>query len=113
MDTITINQLELWTRLGVPESERSVEQKVLVTIDMHVDTHQVGQSDDIEDTVDYDDVVQALQKAANEERSTLEKLCEDISDIILSDFGVQNVTITAEKFALADTASVAVTITRP
>ena len=43
MDTLTITDLELQTRIGAPEEERAQSQKLLLSIEMHLDTRAAGQ----------------------------------------------------------------------
>ena len=56
MDAITIHNLELRTHIGVPEEERAQEQRLLISVEMNVDTASAAKSDDVAQSIDYDRV---------------------------------------------------------
>ena len=112
MDSITITDLELWTHIGVPDAERKLEQRLLVTISMDLE-QSAGKSDNIKDSLDYESVANTVSDLARTERKTIEKLAEDIAQTILQDFKPDLVTVTIKKFILPNTKDVSVTITRP
>lgn len=113
-DTLTITDFELWTRIGVPEAERQSEQRILVTvqIELREGGAKVGETDDVADTVNYEEIVRGIQALAKEERQTLEKLAEDIASAVQKDARVHQVTVTLRKFILPGTREVACTIAR-
>ena len=110
---MTIHDLELWTHIGVPEEERKKEQRLLVTLEMQLDTDAAAKSDDIEKSIDYEKVVAEIRVLAKAERKTLERFAEDIAESVLKKFHPEQVTVTVKKFALPGTASVSLTIVRP
>ena len=113
MDTITISNLELWTHIGVTDEERSQEQRVLVSINMQLDTKEAGQNDDIHATIDYEVVTNDVRALVTTERVTIERLAEDIASMILEKHKPDQVEITVQKFVIPDTDHVAITINRP
>ena len=73
-DLLTLTDLELWTRIGVKPEEREAEQRLLVSIDMTVDSRAAAKSDDVKKTINYFDVTQDVKSLAIKERKTIERL---------------------------------------
>jgi len=113
MDTISIHALIVPTRIGITQEERSTEQTVKVSVEITCDTKKAGETDAIEDTIDYEVVANAIKELGKTQRNTVEKFAEDIAEKVLKDFGGTSTKITIEKFVLPDTEAVSVTITRP
>ena len=111
-DTITITDLELWTKIGVTEDERTKEQRVLVTVRLPVDAAAVAQDDDVSKGTSYFDVTKAVRALAAMERKTIERLAEDIASAILRNFHPASVTVTVKKFPIAGARNVAIRIHR-
>ena len=117
MDILSISNLELWTHIGVTEEEREVEQRVLATLTVEVAENKAGKTDDVKDTVNYEEISDAIKEVALRqapgERRTLEKFAEEIAEVVLQHKNVQSVTVELRKFVLPRTRSVSITITRP
>lgn len=113
MDTITITDLEIWTRIGVPDAERTKEQRLLVSVCMHLDTKQAAAVDHIEHSIDYDKVVRHVQTLAIAERKTIERLAEDIADTIAAHYKPVRTDVTIKKFVIPGTKDIQLTISRP
>jgi FolB domain-containing protein len=112
-DTITIHQLELWTRIGVPASEREHPQRLLATIEMATDCLPAAHSDDVTDALDYTLVADSVKRlAARHPRKLIETLAEEIAQCVLTEFGATRVTVALQKFPFTDAHSVTVKITR-
>lgn len=113
-DLIEIKDLLLRTIVGTNEDERVNKQDVLINIAMHVDTREAGDSDNIEDTVNYRSVVKHV--IALVEQSTfllVEKLAAEIARTCLEHSRVERVRVSVEKpGALRFARSVGVTIER-
>ena len=60
MDTITIRDLAVSYRVGVPDAERSRPQRLLLTIELVGDFATAAANDDLSVTIDYDAVTQRL-----------------------------------------------------
>ncbi|PIQ75810.1 dihydroneopterin aldolase [Candidatus Peregrinibacteria bacterium CG10_big_fil_rev_8_21_14_0_10_49_24] len=112
-DIICIQGLEVQTRIGVPDEERKATQRVLVTVQMHTDTKQAGESDAIADSIDYDLVAAMIAEEATKERKTLERFAEDIASRILAEFAPTSVSVSIQKFIVPNTQAVSVSIVRP
>lgn len=112
MDSITISDLELRTRIGITDSERSTEQKVLVTVAMKTDITAVSKNDDVSAGIDYAVVREKILTLATVERRTIERFAEDIAQMILSNFRASGVTVAVKKFPFPDSAHVQIVIDR-
>src|SRR5690349_10629014 len=87
MHTISVVDLEVHYRVGVPDAERANPQRLLITIKMDFDFTAAAKSDAVEDTINYYSVSQELLKFG-EGRSwkLLERLVSQIADRILVQF---------------------------
>jgi len=112
-DLLMLSDIELRTHIGVPEEERAKEQRLLVSIEMHIDTKEAGKSDDFSKTIDYEKVRCDVLELAKKERKLIEAFAEDIALMILNAHDVDSVTVTVKKFILTDTKEVSITIHRP
>lgn len=112
-DLLTITDLELWARIGVPTEERSTEQRLLVTVEMSMDAHAAAKADDVKKSINYADVADDIKALATTERKTLERLADDIAKMILQKHNAEKVTITVKKFAIPGAAHVSVCVCRP
>jgi dihydroneopterin aldolase len=110
---ISIVDLEVFYRVGVPDAERARPQRLLLTVEMDCDFSAAARSDDVRDTIDYFAVSRRLLKFG-EERSwkLIEKLAADIAGLILAEFKPQSVTVEVKKFPIPQARCVSVTVTR-
>jgi len=113
MSKITIVDLEVYYKVGVPDEERSRPQCLMLTIEMECDFTAAARSDSIDDTVNYYDVSRRLLEFG-EGRSwkLIEKLASDIADMILAEFGPEQVTVEVKKFPIREAKMVSVSLTR-
>jgi len=108
---ISIVDLEVFYRVGVPEAERVNPQRLLLTVEMEFDFSAAAKSDNVRDTIDYFAVSQRLLKFG-EGRSwkLIEKLAADVADTILSEFKPQSVTVEVKKFPIPEARCVSVVV---
>jgi phosphoglycolate phosphatase len=112
-DLIEIRKLRVSTVIGVPDEERAAAQEVHVSLEMRPLRAFADLGDEVERTVDYGIVAERVKAvAAKGPRKLIETLADDIADTVVREFGVGEVTVTIEKFILADTDCVAVRTTR-
>ncbi|MGD0744866.1 MAG: dihydroneopterin aldolase [Verrucomicrobiota bacterium] len=113
MFRISIVDLEVFYRVGVPAAERTKPQRLLLTVEMAFDFSAAARSDDIRDTIDYFAVSQRLLKFG-EGRSwkLIEKVAADIADMLLSGFKPQSVTVEVKKFPIPQARYISVTCHR-
>ena len=113
MSHISIVDLEIFYRVGVPDAERAQPQRLLLTVELESDFSAAAKSDAIADTIDYFAVSQRLLKYG-EGRSwkLVEKLADDIADLILAEFNPQSVTVEVKKFPIPQARHISVVVTR-
>ncbi|MEA3209757.1 MAG: 7,8-dihydroneopterin aldolase/epimerase/oxygenase [Chthoniobacter sp.] len=112
-DAILIEQLEVSAHVGVPDAERGKAQRLAVNLRIEPRRDFRALGDELENTVDYFAVCQAVQAlAAARPRRLIETLGEEIAALILEDFAAAAVEVEVRKFILPDTAFVAIRIRR-
>lgn len=98
MDKIIIKNLRVQAILGIYAQERTTPQTVLVSAVVETDTRRAGQSDALEDCLDYEQLANRLKEhTQNAKRQTAEALAEDLARICLETPGAQAVTLSVEK----------------
>ena len=113
MSRISIVDLEVFYRVGVPDKERAQPQRLLLTVEMESDFLAAAKTDSITDTIDYFAVSQQLLKfGGGKSWKLIEKLAADICDMVLSEFKPQNVTVEVKKFPIPQAQRVSVSLTR-
>jgi dihydroneopterin aldolase len=113
MSRISIVDLEVFYRVGVPDAERAQPQRLLLTIGLEADFSAAAKTDSIADTIDYFAVSQRLLKFGDGKSwKLIEKLAADIADLILSEFKPQSVSVEVKKFPIPQARHVAVVVTR-
>jgi 7,8-dihydroneopterin aldolase/epimerase/oxygenase len=102
---------------GATAEEQTRPQPFEVDVELVVDLGPPGESDELEDTVDYSAVSEAVSRVVRSERyHLLERLATRIAEVCSSDPRVDGVTVTVRKLhppvrAMVD--HVAVRIERP
>jgi dihydroneopterin aldolase len=110
---ISIIDLEVFYRVGVPEAERVKPQRLLLTVEMGFDFSAAARSDNIRDTIDYFAVSQRLLKfGEGHSWKLIEKLAADIADMVLSEFKPERVTVEVKKFPIPEAHCVSATVTQ-
>lgn len=114
LDRIHIRDLQLRCIIGIYDDERRDKQDILINLTLHADLSKAGQSDRIEDTVDYKTIKKRVIKHVEGSACYLiEHLAEEIAMIALEDQRVQRVDVMVDKpGALRFARSVAVEISR-
>lgn len=113
-DQIFISDLHFRCIVGVNEDERREKQDIVTHITLDVDLRRAGQTDAIDDTVDYRAVKKAILAMAEQSQFQLvEALAQSIADICLARRRVNRVAVAVEKpGALRFARTVGVRITR-
>ena len=97
-DRIHNSDLMLRTIIGVNDWERVERQDVLLNITLFGDLRAAGESDQIEDTINYRTVTKEIIKHVEaSERFTVEALAADVARICLKEKGVTRVRVRVEK----------------
>jgi dihydroneopterin aldolase len=112
-DKLHIEQLEVYTRVGVPEEERAKPQRLTVNISFWPYQQTSDLTDHIERTVNYSTVAEETKDFLRDQAvSLIETLAERLASHLLKNFPVQKVTIELRKFVLQDARYVSITVTR-
>lgn len=113
MDTIVIQDVEVRFHVGVPEAERTQPQRLLISVELDLDTRAAAAADDLAQTVNYFDLRQRIVRLGDgREWKLIETLAEDIARLVLGEPRVQAVRVEVKKFILPETRHVAVRIER-
>lgn len=113
MDKIIICDLEVMFRVGVPEEERALPQRLLLHIELDHDFSAAAQRDDISRTIDYFGVAQRLRELGRERSwKLIETLAVEIAQLLLEEFETLKVSVEVKKFILPETRHVSVRVTR-
>src|SRR5690348_12015307 len=98
MDRVIIRELLVRCVLGVDAEERRELQDVLISVALHGDFRAAGQSDRLEDAIDYRAVKKEILAMAEASRFRLvEAFAERIAELSLAHAGVRRVDVTVEK----------------
>jgi FolB domain-containing protein len=98
MDQVFISDLVARGIIGINEWEREKPQDILINVTMFADLTKAGESDDINDCINYRTVAKRVQAhAETAQRSTVEALAADLASICLEMQGVLKVRIRVEK----------------
>lgn len=98
MDQTIIKDLLIRGYIGISEAERSQPQDILVNLSLFGDTSRAGDSDLIDDCINYRTVAKkTIAYVERATRLTVEALAADISRICLEEPGVEGVKVRVEK----------------
>lgn len=114
MDIIFIRELRAEAWIGIYEWEKLSPQTLDFNLEIGLDTHVAGESDNIRDTVDYGKVVERIRSDLKDQHfKLLEALAEHVSQVVLHDFKAQWVKISVAKIShMRGVKMVGVTIAR-
>jgi dihydroneopterin aldolase len=112
-DEIHIEQIEVFSVIGVLEHERKGLQRLTVTISFWPYQQTRDLADKIEKAVNYSAVAEETKRFAREQTVNLiETLADRLAAHLLKIFPIQKVTVEVRKFALQDAKYVSTTVTR-
>ncbi|MBR6027023.1 MAG: dihydroneopterin aldolase [Neisseriaceae bacterium] len=114
MDIIFLHGIKIKSILGVFAWEQVALQTLLLDLDLTLPNSRAGRTDDLEDTIDYADLVMRLRLfTENSSHQLLEALAEDIADFLLREFNLPQVKVRLTKPGiLNDVAQVGIEIVR-
>jgi len=90
MNIVYISELRINTVIGVYDWERDIKQTVVVDLEMSTDNRRAALEDSLVFTLDYGAIaagITAFVEASSYQ--LLEALAEAIADLVMTDFGVQ------------------------
>jgi len=106
---IEIVDLEVKSKIGVPEKEREGFQRLLACILFQIDAGFRELNDQLDKTIDYGAVVAEVVRVAEENRAQLlETLVSEIADTLMARFRIRHLEVELKKFILPNTRYVSV-----
>ena len=113
-DQINITDLHLRTIIGINPEERVNLQDVLINITLYVNTEEAGETDDINNSVNYRTITKNIIKLVETSQFFLvEKMAFEISKLCLENTKVNRCKVNVQKpSALRFAKSVGITIER-
>ena len=115
--TLSLVDLKLLCRVGVPDQERAKPQKLLCTVTVPVpDLKKAAQTDNIQHTLNYFNLSQLLRKTAQaKERKLIETLASDLAAVTFQHFPSPWIEIEIKKFIIPETRHISIQakFTRP
>ncbi len=97
-DRIELRGLTALGVCGALPEEQDRAQPLEVDLDIEADLSPAGESDDLDETVDYGAVCELVERVITTERfRLLERLSARIAELVLSDDRVLGVTVTVRK----------------
>ena len=113
MDTITIRDLAVFYRVGVPDEERAKPQRLLVSVELSSEFSRAAATDDLRETIDYYAVSRRLLSfGEGREWKLIEKLAVDIAAMLLAEYGPSAAAVEVKKFILPEASYVSVRLSR-
>ena len=110
---IAVRGLEVTARVGVPDEERAVPQRLLLDSRFAAADQPILLNDDIAGTVDYHAVsVRVADIAREKPRRLIETLAEEVASRLLDEFRLRWIEVSVRKFILPNTEWVAVSVRR-
>lgn len=114
-DQIHLGRIGVFAYHGVYEEEGRLGQRFYISLDLGLDLHPAGRSDDLNQTVSYADIATRVQEIAVGQRfQIIEALAEAIAqDLLAGHPRLREVAVTVEKphaavMAILDTLSVTI-----
>ena len=112
-DEVHIDQLEVSTRIGVPEQERAAPQRLTVSVSFWPHQQTRDLSDNIHKAVNYSAVAEETKSFMRDQSVNLiETLADLLAAHLLKTFPIQKVTVELRKFPFQDAKFVSATVTR-
>jgi 7,8-dihydroneopterin aldolase/epimerase/oxygenase len=100
MDIIFIRELRAPAWIGIYEWEKLKPQTLDFELEIGLDTHQAGETDNIRHTIHYGEVVERIQADLKDQHfKLLEALAEHIAKVVLNDFKALWVKVSVAKIA--------------
>ncbi|WP_025673837.1 dihydroneopterin aldolase [Salinivibrio socompensis] len=114
MDSVFIEQLDVYTTIGVYDWEQTIQQKLVFDIEMAHNNRPAAQQDDVALALDYASVSEAIIAHVQASRCALiERVAEEVASLVQSQFSVPWVKVRVDKpGAVAPAQSVGVVIER-
>ncbi|MCH9644193.1 MAG: dihydroneopterin aldolase [Gammaproteobacteria bacterium] len=114
-DRISIQQLKHPVHIGLTDDERQTPQQLIFDLSFAVDAHPAAINDDIECTVNYAAVCQAIVQYCDQtDFKLIETLADKLAEYLIKEFHLQQLRLTINKkpFDLPNIENVSIHIER-
>lgn len=108
---ILVRDFIIPARIGIYPHEHQAPQRICVSVDVLLRDHEI-RHDDIDDTMSYEGLVQAIRDLQKQHFNLVEILAEHLAGVALQDARVAAVTVTVEKLDVYPEGRVGTVITR-
>jgi len=100
MGFISLKGVEVFARIGVSPEERLIGRKILVDVQIKYPLKKAGQTDHLNDTIDYGIISETIHNHLKKEYNLMESACRAIAEEILQrDPDIESITITMQKLS--------------
>ncbi len=97
-DRISIKGIEVLARHGVLAEEQEIAQVFVVDVELYADLSTAGNSDQLDDTIDYGEIaLQVREVVGAESHQLIEKVASRVADVVMSDGRVEKAIVTIHK----------------
>lgn len=97
-DRILVKDLLVRGIVGINEEERHKKQDILINLELFCDLASVGDTDAVEDGVNYRTVTKrVISLVESSSFYTIEKMATEIARLVLGEYSVAEVTVGVEK----------------
>lgn len=111
---LRIENLRLRTVVGIYEWEKKTRQDIIINVEIEFEGDKAIETDDISYSVDYKKMnKEIISTIENKQYNLIERICGDVSEIVMRNNKVKRVTVRVEKpGALRFTDSVSIETTQ-
>lgn len=100
---IKIKNLRIDTFIGVYEWEKDFKRTLIFNAQIETDHEDSMKSDDLKDTIDYDKITNQIKEfAQNNHYKLIEKLTDEVLDLIMQDDRIKSCTLEVDKLKVYD-----------
>lgn len=90
MSTIKLENMEFYAYHGCMEHEKKIGNTFFVTVAMELDTEKAGKSDNLNDTLSYQEVYDVVKKEMEIPANLIEHVSQRIIDSLMNKFTMVN-----------------------
>lgn len=113
-DILAIEQLEVYTKIGVYDWEKKITQKLVLDIQFTINTKQIAEEDNLNHALDYTTIVSGIiDFFARHQFNLIETAAEKVAAWLKEEFNIAELTLRlAKPGAIAQAKTVVVQIKR-
>lgn len=98
MDIVFVRDLQIETVIGIYDWERRIKQTIVLDLELGTDIRRAGETDAIEDTLDYKAVAKRVTAYVEQSRFQLvETLAERLARLLMEEFDIPWLRLTLSK----------------